>query len=237
VVTGWANTLAGAGGLVAIPALLFSGLSPHDANGTLRVAIIAQCIVGAQSFRRANRLPGKPLWTILPIVVVGGAIGTVIATRLPAGTLEVVELVVLVVMAFSLLIKSSQFVAKEAEEPRAMTPVAALGLLLTGCYGGLIQAGVGLLLLVVLSGVMRFDLIRGNAIKLMATLAFNLVSLVIFALAGQVEWRRGLLMSVGSAFGAWLAVRFALTRGQQAVRWVMIVAVLAAVAALLLRSR
>jgi uncharacterized protein len=237
VVTGWVNTLAGAGGLVAIPALLFSGLSPHAANGTLRLAIIAQSVVGAAAFRRADRLPGKPLWTILPIVVAGGAIGTVTATRLSASTLHAIEMTVLVVMSFGLLVSSTRFVPKEEAAPGPLTPLVALGLLLTGCYGGLIQAGVGLLLLAVLSGMMRFDLIRGNAIKLMATLAFNLVSVVIFALAGQVEWRRGALMSVGSALGAFLAVRFALTRGQQAIRWVLIIAVLAAVAALLWRSR
>jgi hypothetical protein len=78
-------------------------------------------------------------------------------------------------------------------------------------------------------------LVRGNALKLVSTLGFNAVSLAIFAYAGQVEWRRALLLSAGSVLGAALAVRFALRRGQQAVRWVIIAAVLAAVVALLLR--
>lgn len=235
LITGWVNTLAGAGGLVAIPTLLFSGLSAHDANGTLRVAIIAQSVVGAGSFQRGGKLPGKALRSILPIVIAGGAVGAVIVTRLPGHVLEPIELGVLIVMAFGLLVKSSWFVPKVEEEPRPMNVGAVVGLFLTGVYGGMVQAGVGLLLIAVLCGVMRFDLLRGNAIKMAATLAFNAVSLGIFIAAGQVEWRRAALLSLGTMGGSWFAVRFAMKRGQQAIRWVLIVAVLAAVTALLLR--
>jgi hypothetical protein len=237
LIAGWVNTLAGAGGLVAIPALLLAGLSPHTANGTLRMAIIAQSVVGAASFRRAQRLPGRPLLVLLPIIIAGGAVGTLLATSLSARVLGALELGVLVVMAFGLLVRPTWFVPAATEEPRPLSAAAALGLLAAGFYGGLVQAGVGLLLLAVLCGQLRFDLVRGNAIKLAGTLSFNVVSLVIFALAGQVEWRRGLLLSLGSIAGAGLAVRFALRRGQEAIRWVLIFVVLAAVVAILLRSR
>lgn len=235
LVAGWVNTLAGAGGLVAIPTLMLSGLSAHDANGTLRVAIIAQSLVGTSAFRRGGKLPGRALRSILPIVIVGGALGAFVVTRLPGHILEPIELGVLVVMSLGLMVKSSWFVPAESEAPRPMTFAAALGLFATGIYGGMVQAGVGLLLVAVLCGVMRFDLLRGNAIKLAATLAFNAVSLAIFIAAGHVEWRRAVFLSVGAMIGSWFAVRFALRRGQQAVKWVLIFAVLAAVVALLLR--
>lgn len=237
LVTGWVNTLAGAGGLVAIPTLLFSGLSAHDANGTLRVAIIAQSLVGTSAFNKGGVLPRKALLSILPVVIAGGAVGALIVTRLPGHVLEPIELGVLVVMALGLLVKSSWFVPAVEEAPRPMNAAAALGLFATGIYGGMVQAGVGLLLVAVLCGVMRFDLLRGNAIKLAATLAFNAVSLGIFVAAGQVEWRRAVFLSLGAMGGSWFAVRFALRRGQQAVKWVLIFCVLAAVTALVLRSR
>jgi uncharacterized protein len=236
VITGWVNTLAGAGGLVAIPVLLLSGLSAQVANGTLRVAIIAQSLIGAASFRHAQRLPARPLITILPVVVLGGAMGSLAAVRLPGDILEPVILVVLVVMALGLLVRASWFLPAADETPRPMTAFSGLALLACGFYGGFVQAGVGLLLIAVLSGVMRFDVVRGNAIKLAVTLTFNCVSLAIFALANQVEWRRAALLSAGSAVGAVLAVRFAIRRGQQAIRWVLIVAVGIAVAAIIVRS-
>ncbi|MEZ4361854.1 MAG: sulfite exporter TauE/SafE family protein [Kofleriaceae bacterium] len=237
LVAGWVNTLAGAGGLIALPALLFSGVSVHVANGTLRVAVIAQSVVGARSFRRADRLPLRPLRVILPLTIAGGASGALVATQLPGRVLEPIELGVMVFMALGLLVRGSRFVPGAEEQPRGLSAGAAVGLFAVGFYGGLVQAGVGILLVAVLCGVLRFDLVRGNALKLASTLAFNVVSLGIFAAAGQVEWRRGALLSCGSVLGALLAVRFALKRGQQAIRWVLIAAALAAVTALVLRGR
>lgn len=236
VVVGWVNTLAGAGGLVAFPALLLAGLDAHTANGTLRVAIIVQSLVGVTAFRHAGRLPLAPLRSVLPLVVVGAAAGSWVATALAVATLTVIELVVLCVMAFGLLVRQSWLVPKQDEVPRALSWATGLALLCTGFYGGMVQAGVGLLLVGVLCGGMRFDLLRGNAIKLAVTLAFNLVSLSIFLSAGQVEWRRGALLASGSVAGALIAVRFAVRRGQDAIRWVIIIAVLAAVAVLVSRQ-
>ncbi len=43
--------------------------------------------------------------------------------------------------------------------------------------------------------------VRGNAIKVALVLGFTLVSLPVFATAGQVAWREGLALAVGGAFG------------------------------------
>lgn len=236
LIAGWVNTLAGAGGLVAFPALLLAGLDAHAANGTLRVAIVAQCLVGVTAFRRAGRLPLAPLRSVLPLVVVGAAAGSWVATSLAVQTLTVIELVVLCVMAFGLLVRQGWLVPGPSEAPRALSWASALALVGTGFYGGLVQAGVGLLLVATLCGGLRFDLVRGNAIKLAVTLAFNLVSLSIFLGAGQVEWRRGALLAAGTVIGALVAVRFAVRRGQEAIRWVIIAAVLVAVAVLVTRQ-
>jgi len=50
-IAGFINTLAGSGSLVTLPLLMFIGLSPHMANGTNRVAILLQNIVGVNSLR------------------------------------------------------------------------------------------------------------------------------------------------------------------------------------------
>lgn len=236
VFAGWVNTLAGAGSLVMIPALLFSGVDVHVANGTLRVAVIAQSLVGAVGFRRAQRLPGGPLARALPLVVAGGALGALAAAGMPKRVFLPIELGVMASMALALLVRTSWLVPSAQEQPRPVALWSGLALVAVGFYGGLVQAGVGLLLIAVLCGLLRFDLVRGNALKLACTLTFNLVSVGIFAAAGQVEWRRGAVSAVGGALGAALAVRFAVRRGQEALRWVLIAAVLVAVAVLVWRE-
>ena len=45
------NTLAGGGSLLTLPVLIFMGLPPHVANGTNRIGIVLQALVGTAGYR------------------------------------------------------------------------------------------------------------------------------------------------------------------------------------------
>ena len=53
---GFINTIAGSGSLITLPLLIFLGLPANVANGTNRVAIAIQNIVGVASFSRQGVL-------------------------------------------------------------------------------------------------------------------------------------------------------------------------------------
>ena len=65
-----------------------------------------------------------------------------------------------------------------------------LGFFVVGLYGGFIQAGVGFLVLAITTSA-GMDLVRGNAVKLLSVLLLTILSLIVFAGAGQVDWPRG----------------------------------------------
>ena len=50
-IAGFINTVAGGGSLLTMPVLIFLGLPPAVANGTNRVAILAQNIFGVAGFK------------------------------------------------------------------------------------------------------------------------------------------------------------------------------------------
>jgi uncharacterized membrane protein YfcA len=95
-----------------------------------------------------------------------------------------------------------------------------------GVYAGAIQAGVGLVLLLLLarSGI---NLVMGNAIKSALIVAITaIVALPVFLLDGQVEWAPALVLSAGAASGGYAGARLAVERGEQLIRPVLVVAVL-----------
>jgi uncharacterized membrane protein YfcA len=100
-----------------------------------------------------------------------------------------------------------------------------------GVYGGFLQAGVGIFLLVALVLEVGYDVIRANAVKIVVTLASAVVSLAIFSANLKVNWTAGLVLASGSMIGAWLATRFASDKGTKWVRRFVIVVVLASAAA------
>ena len=100
----------------------------------------------------------------------------------------------------------------QGSENRKSCYASKLGLLATfaaGFYGGFIQAGVGFVLLATFVGVLNYDLLRANAMKVVATVVFTSIALLVFVFRDQVAWLPGILLGIGSIVGAHVAVKFA----------------------------
>lgn len=96
-----------------------------------------------------------------------------------------------------------------------------------GIYGGFIQAGVGFLILLTLSNINQFTLVKSNAVKMFVVLIYMVLTVVIFAYNDKINWKYGITMAVGNATGAWLASRYVVKKGDQIVKVFLIVMVVA----------
>lgn len=238
LVGGFFNTVAGGGSLLTLPALMLAGLPADVANGTNRLAIVGQATLGAAAFAREGRLDGPTSLSVLLPTVLGSAAGATAASLVPEEPLRIVLLSMLVGMALLLTFAPGVVTAHPDEQPRILreSPLGIVALFGAGAYGGFVQAGVGFVLLAVLGGVLRHDLVRANALKLVCTATLGVVALAIFVLAGQVSWVPGLLLAVSATLGSQVAVRFATRMPAQVLRRILLVAVLASCAAALFRG-
>lgn len=266
VVAGAVNTVAGAGSLLLLPALVFSGLPDDAANATNRVGILAQTAMAVWGFRRAGLTVGKSEAALSGVVMAGGVVGSVVATLLSAGSMRIAILVAMGTMLVLSLVPprrreqtavgvpgatgadgpSGAAAASSAADiapapgsaslrrPVEATPLVALGLALVGVYGGFLQAGVGILVLLFLTHASTADLVTANVLKSTATLGLTLVALVVFGLAGEtIDPARGLALAVGSGLGGAIGARATVALGERFVRVTVVVAVSAAMARLL----
>lgn len=234
-VAGFVNTLAGGGSLLTLPALMLIGLPADLANATNRVSVFAQSAAGALGFDKSGKLdrPAVP-WLAAPSVA-GAFLGSWAASVTPPAILKPVLIGTL--LAVAVLMVASPKTMAPPEGARALRvrdrPVTALWMFLIGIYGGFVQAGVGILLLAALAGVLRYDLARANALKIVIVAIFTVAALIVFIAKGQVVWLPALALSVGTVAGARLGVAFAITQGHEALRRaVFAITVLACVAAL-----
>ncbi len=95
-----------------------------------------------------------------------------------------------------------------------------------GIYGGFIQAGIGFLMIAAITFFIGTNLVRTNAIKVGIILIYTTTSLVVFLSKGMVNVPVGLLLALGNMSGAYLAVRFAIKKGEKFLRIVLIVVVI-----------
>ncbi len=233
------NTLAGGGSLILIPALMMTGMTATVANATSRVAIFAQCLAGAAAFARGGRLPTAAARTIVPPVLVGAGLGAYLATQISNRVFTPLLLGTLVVMALALAVRPGRLAPPPDAVPRdPRGPAAVFGLFVAGLYGGVLQAGAGLVFLAILATGLRYDLVRANALKALVMLLYIAVTAAVFVAYGMVEWLPAIALAAGAAVGAWGAARLAMSpRGVAITKLVVVVAVIGLAIAVFIRSR
>ncbi len=234
VAAGFVNTLAGGGSLLTLPVLMLAGLPPHVANASNRVAVFLQGLAGTSAFDRAGRLDRGAAASITLPTLLGAFGGATTAAYLPNDILKPVLLGAMILIAVLLLVRPAVLAPSPDGIPRSLrdAPGAFVVLVAIGFYGGFAQAGVGIFLLAAFGGLLRYDLVRANALKLLVTTAFTGLALLVFVGAGQVRWVPGLALAVGMVAGARLAVRFAIATGHETLRkFVLAVAIVSCVAA------
>ncbi len=221
IVSGFINTLAGGGSMITLPALMIMGMPADVANATNRVGVLMQSVTSVKGFDSQGYLDRRSLWVLLLITGFGALGGAVLASVLPVWILKPVLLITMIIMALIMLIRPEVVVPPDGTIPRRLSEnsMAAFGLFMSGVYGGFVQAGVGFILIAALSGGLRYDLIRTNALKSVCTAVFSGLALLVFAFQGQVWWIPGLILALGSIAGAWLGVRVTLQVAQNTLKW------------------
>jgi uncharacterized membrane protein YfcA len=200
---GFVNTVAGGGSFLTIPVLMQIGLPAEIANATNRVAVLAQSSSGATAFHREGKLDRSAVLDVVPPTIVGSIIGTLAASYAPREILKPVLLVTMVGMALLMVFRPTTMVPSDEKPLRVRERRGSmLALFATGIYGGFIQAGIGFVLIAVLGGLLRYDLVRSNALKMVVTLLVASVAVLIFALRGQIVWAPGFVLAVAQALGS-----------------------------------
>lgn len=228
---GFINTVAGGGSAISLPVLV-ELVGESVANGTNRVAILIANLVAVAGFEKDKKVPWKLARTLIPPALVGAALGAWVATRMSPGAIRIAFGFVLILIAVSVLAKPSRWL--EEVEPKLRQPWTSVVFLLIGFYGGFVQAGVGFMLLAGLVFGTGVDLVRGNAAKVAIIAGYTWIALLLFILAGDVDFGLGLVLAAGNSSGAYLAARLAVRKGAAWVRWILVVAALVAAARMLL---
>lgn len=229
IVAGFINTLAGGGSFLTLPVLMMLGMPADVANGTNRVGVLVQSLAGVRGFDRHGALDRGAVVQILIPTFVGSLAGALVASFLPPAVLKPVLLVTMVAMALLMVVRPTVVAPPAGTAPKRLAdaPAGYLWLFAAGLYGGFIQAGVGFILIVALAGVLRYDLVQSNALKMACTALFSVVALGVFVIRGQVQWLPGLVLALAQVIGVQLSVRFALQVSRVVLRWVLLALVLA----------
>ena len=223
IVAGIVNTLAGGASVLVLSILLFMGMPANIANGTNRLGILVQNFTGSSTFYRSGLLDIKgSLKYIIPSVI--GAIGgAMIAADIDQNTLEIFVGVIMSIMLIPIIFKpqgkKNSFL--KHQNKKGFKVLNTLLFLLIGFYGGFVQAGIGLIIMVVLPQISKLSLIKGNAVKMAIILIYTIPVMGIFIINGQIDWWIAIWLAIGQIIGTKVAGKFAVNH-PQANKWVRV---------------
>ncbi len=221
---GFINTLAGSGSLLTLPLLMFMGLPANVANGTNRIAILLQNVVGVSSFKRQKVLDLKQGLIIGLPAVAGSLLGARIAVSINDYIMEKAIGGLLILMFVLIISRPGRWLHSHESQPPLAVIYQLVVFFLIGVYGGFIQAGVGFFLLAGLVLGSGFELVKANALKVFIVFLYTPFALAIFIWNNDVDYILGFTLAIGNMTGAFLGARVAVKWGAKAVRIFLLLA-------------
>lgn len=227
-IAGCINVLAGGGSLLTLPLLIFMGLPTSVANATNRVAIFSQNIFAVAGFK-SKGVSAYPYSLYLGLsAALGATIGATISVDLEDALFNRIIAVVMVMVIVLTVVKPKTKSSGENEKmSKKAQLIGIISFFFVGIYGGFIQAGIGFVIIAVLTNVNGFSLVKTNSAKVFIALVYTAAALVVFIYNGVVNWQYGLVLAAGNSLGGWVTSRWSVKKGDKWIRWFLIVTVTA----------
>ena len=231
VLTGFIDSIAGGGGLIMMPALLFAGVPPLNALATNKLQSTFGTAVATWNYARKGLVDVRPHVGTLTAIFVGAALGVVLVQRISGDALKLIIPLCLVILAAYVLL-SPRMADENAQERISHRAYAPLGGLL-GLYDGFFGPGVGSFYTTSLVALRGFGLTRATAVTKLYNLTSNLAALLLFAIGGLLWWKLGLCMAGGAMVGNYIGSHTAMRFGARVIRPLLVVISLGLTARLL----
>ncbi len=229
---GFVDAIAGGGGLLALPALLWAGVPPLQALATNKLQGSFGTLTATVHHLRHGELKLAALWPTVALTFCGASAGTLTVQYLPNRLLE--PLIPVLLIGFALYFLFSPRVGNDDARQRIGLP--AFGVLIgfgVGFYDGFFGPGTGSFFALGFVLLLGWNLRRATGGTKLLNFTSNIASLLFFAFGGHVLWLLGLSMGLAQVAGAWVGSHLVLRHGSRLIRPFLVVVCLALSAKLL----
>jgi len=214
---GFIDAIAGGGGLISLPALLWAGLPPHLALGTNKLQSAIGTTMAVHRYHAARLIDWPTMSVAIAATAVAAAVGT--------GAVLWIDNRVLTFVVPWLLLAVALYVLQRPALNAADTPArlsanrfGALAGSVLGFYDGFFGPGAGAFWTAACVHLRGLGLPHATAFTKVVNLTSNLAALAVFAAWGQVDPASAGAMIVGQAVGGRLGAGLAVRHGAPFIR-------------------
>ena len=217
LVAGLVDAIAGGGGLIALPVLLATGMSPVEALATNKLQGSFGTLAATRYFVRKKLVDLKQMRLMIGCTFIGAVSGTILIQLLDANLLAKVMPLLLVAIALYFMF-SPRISDQDSEKRISEALFAFLFTTAIGFYDGFFGPGTGTFFTLAFVSLAGFSLARATAHTKVLNFTSNIASLLFFAIGGHIVWVAGFIMAAGQFVGGQLGAKLVVTKGTRLVR-------------------
>ena len=222
LLAGFIDAIAGGGGLLTIPALLWAGLTPLQALGTNKLQAVFGSLAATVNFTHKGEIRLRVMTPVVALTFAGAGIGALAVQHLHSEVLE--DLLPALLIGFALYFLFSPRVG-DLDVQQRITPLvfgagAGVGI---GFYDGFFGPGTGSFFALAFVSLLGYNLRRATAHAKLLNFTSNLAALLLFMAGGHLVWIVGLPMATGQVLGGYVGSHMVLRHGARLVRPLLVV--------------
>lgn len=199
------NSVAGGGSFLTFPALLLAGVPAIPANATNNTAMWLGVIASARGYREEIRAYRGVVVPAIAVSVIASAAGAVLLLHTPP---KIFEHMIPWLLLFATVVFAISPLVTKAHAPKAIhSPWQLAAQFLVALYGGYFGAGMGIMMLAILTFSALPNMNAMNGVKNVLSIAINGIAVVPFVIAGVIDWPVALLMALFSMAGGYFGAR------------------------------
>ena len=223
VIAGFINTVAGGGSLLTLPILIFMGLPSNIANGTNRIAIFMQNIFSISGYKSRGVSDFKYSSWLSVSALIGSIIGAKIAINIDEDMFNKILSIVIIIVVLTIIYNKKTFNINSENISIEKKIISVIMFFFIGIYGGFIHAGVGFLILSILSNYNGIQLSKANSIKVFVVFVYTFFALIVFIMENKINWILGINLGIGNSIGGWVASRWSYNKPDKIIKIFIII--------------
>lgn len=236
---GFVDAIAGGGGLIMLPGLLFAGLPVSSAIATNKLCGTFGALTSTLKFAHSRQIDWRVCAQMSLPIIAGSYIGSRSIDRLPTDWAEPIVIALIVAITTFIVLnpsfgtekkpastdtpsppETSSQTAKHPFKPIALSLISGAAI---GFHDGFFGPGTGIFLVFSLLSIRSIDFLKATGTTKLLNFLANITALITFALSGNIVYSLGLFGAAGVITGSYIGASFAAKKGATFIRPIFIV--------------
>jgi uncharacterized protein len=216
---GYIDSIAGGGGMIQVPILLLSGISPLNVLASNKMASLVGVLMATIKYALSKKIS----WKVVSIAIIPCLIASYIGSRLVMFISDDIikwAIILAIPVAMIFLFKKSKKIIEEKTELNNKNIILATAPI--GFYDGLIGPGTGTYMTISMKKYLHLDYLVSTASTKPLNFATNLGSAIAFVMAGKVLWGVAIVLGLANVAGSYVGSHYAIKGGEEFIKKILI---------------